>query len=97
MARLFDLLGDSGVPLQKVDAFLDADPDGHGSVRDQIAADVSNQLLAAFGQRARHSVRDVRRLRARGAWKSFDQPPSDEGPGGKCVLTGGETRTKLKR
>jgi len=63
---MLDLLVATGAPQRTIKRFLDADPNGHGSVRDQIAADMTNQLLEAFGQRTRQSVADVKRIRERG-------------------------------
>ena len=47
------------------------------AVRDQIAADMTNQLLAAFGQRRRQTPEEVRRIRERGAWVALDRPPRE--------------------
>jgi hypothetical protein len=66
-----------GAPRHTIERFLDADPNGRGSVRDQIAADMTNQLLEALGQRPRQSVTDVRRIRRRGAWMALDQRPRE--------------------
>ena len=67
----------TGASRVQVERFLDADPDGAGSIRDQIAADMTNDLLRAFGQSARQTARDVKRLRARGAWVHLDRQPPE--------------------
>ncbi len=67
----------AGVPQAKVERFLDADPNGAGTVRDQIAADMTNQLLEALGQRGRQSATEVKRLRERGGWTSLGQRPRE--------------------
>lgn len=67
----------SGVPRAGIERFLDADPHGGGSVRDQIAADMSNQLLEALGQRGRQTAQDVKRIRERGGWMHLDQRPRE--------------------
>jgi hypothetical protein len=65
------------VPRHTIERFPDADPSGHGSVRDQIAADMTNQLLEALGQRARQSAAAVKRVRERGGWTALDRRPRD--------------------
>lgn len=65
----------SGAPYEKVERFLLADLDGAGAVRDQIAADMTNELLQAFGQSGRQTPREVERIRRRGAWMTLDRRP----------------------
>jgi len=67
----------SGASRHKIERFLESDIGGHGAVRDQIAADMTNELLAAFGQRDRKTPEEVRRIRERGAWESLDRPPRE--------------------
>lgn len=68
----------AGVARAQIDRFLEAEPRGaQGSVRDQIAADMSNQLLDALGQSGRQSTVDVKRLRERGAWRAYDRRPEE--------------------
>ena len=67
----------SGVSQHKLEKFLDHDPAGTGSVRDQIAADMANDLLAAIGQPRTQTAAIVRRLRARGNWASLDRRPPE--------------------
>ena len=74
---LFELWLATGATPQKIERFLDADPTGQGSVRDRIAADMTNELLAALGQRGRQSVADVRRARQRGTWTTLDRRPRE--------------------
>jgi hypothetical protein len=60
----------------EVDRFLDAAvPRGGPRIRDQITASLANQLLAALGRPATQTGDGVRRLRERGAWRSYDQRP----------------------
>ena len=76
MRALLARFGEAGIPPEKIERFLNAEPaSGQGSVRDQIAADMTNQLLDALGQGSRQTRADVKRLRERGAWKGFDRPP----------------------
>jgi len=77
MATMMDLLLGTGAERQKIEAFLDSDYDGQATVRDHIAADMTNQLLQAFGQAARKTPAEVRRIRERGGWVNLDRPPED--------------------
>ncbi len=77
MATLMDHLMATGVGLDAIERFLDSDYEGSGSVRDHIAADMTNELLAAFGQRARKTPAEVQRIRKRGAWVHLDRPPEE--------------------
>lgn len=73
---LLPLFEATGATSDHVGAFLAGDPDGSGAVQDRIAADMANQLFEAFGGTKGIQTADgVRRLRARGAWKSFGQRP----------------------
>jgi len=67
----------TGVAPEKVERFLESDPDGGGAIRDRIAADMTNHLLAAFGQRRRQTPAEVKRIRERGGWMDLDRPPRE--------------------
>lgn len=75
LGTILELFIATGAPREKVERFLDADPDGTGSVRDQIAADMSNQLLEALGQHGRQTALGVKRLRERGEWTQLGRRP----------------------
>ena len=77
MQTLMELFIGTGAPRDKLERFLDGDPAGAGSVRDQIAADMTNQLLEALGRRDRQTRNDVKRIRARGNWNSLHQRPRE--------------------
>jgi hypothetical protein len=77
IGTLMDLFIATGVPRDKVEKFLDVERAGGGTVRDQIAADMTNQLLQAFGQRSRQTAGGVRRIRERGNWVGLDRRPRD--------------------
>ena len=77
MATMMERFVATGATREKVERFLASDPDGGGSVRDRIAADMTNQLLEAFRQRARQTPAEVKRIRERGAWIGLDRPPRD--------------------
>jgi hypothetical protein len=76
MRRLLAALRATGASDEKIERFLDAEPRaGEGTIRDLVAAEMSNQLLAALGQRPTQSGADAKRLRERGAWRGYDQRP----------------------
>jgi len=76
MRALLAQFRDTGLADDKIERFLDGEPSpGMGSVRDQIAADMTNQLLHALGQPGQQTSTGVKRLRERGTWKTFDRPP----------------------
>jgi len=76
MGGLLDAFGATGVDPDKIRRFLEGEPDrAGGSIRDRIAADMTNELLGALGQAGRQSGEEVKRLRQRGLWKTFDQRP----------------------
>ena len=77
MGTMMELFIATGAARHKVERFLETDVGGGGAVRDQIAADMTNQLLEAFGQRRRQTPDEVRRLRERGAWQALDRPPRE--------------------
>jgi hypothetical protein len=71
-------LAGTGIAADRIERFLNGEPTpGGGTVRDQIAADMSNQLLNALGQHGEQSAARVKRLRERGAWRTYDRPPED--------------------
>jgi hypothetical protein len=74
---MMQLLVDTGIGTEKIEKFLEADPSGGGSIRDQIAADMTNDLMRALGNDTRQTAADVKRLRERGTWASFDRRPTE--------------------
>lgn len=78
MRRLLGALRATGASDEKIERFLDAEPrPGEGTIRDLVAAEMSNQLLAALGQRPTQSGAGAKRLRERGAWRGYDQRPNE--------------------
>lgn len=75
LSSILDRLIATGAPRTHIDAFLEADPEGAGSIRDQIVADMSNDLMRALGQNSEQTAADVKRLREGGAWDRYDQRP----------------------
>jgi hypothetical protein len=77
MGAMMDAFVASGVSQEQVEKFLNADPDGSGPIRDQIAAEMTNQLMEALGRPSRQSAADVKRIRERGGWLGLDRRPRE--------------------
>lgn len=76
MRGILEALHQTGVAPAKLQRFLEAEPTpGAGTVRDLIAADMTNQLLGALGQKGEQTGPGVKRLRERGGWRLLDRPP----------------------
>ena len=65
-SELLDRLEETGVRPEKIMRFLKADPDGRGSVRDRLTADMTNELLKTMGINERQTPDDVERIRKGG-------------------------------
>jgi len=76
LSHILDLLIETGISNERIEAFLASEPEGRGTIRDQIVADMTNQLMEALGQRGGQTAADVKRLREQGAWSAYDQRPS---------------------
>jgi len=77
LLQFLDLFIDTGLPREKIEAFLNADPHGEGSIKDRITADMSTQLLGVMGVGVRQSAQDVKRLREKGAWRGMGERPKE--------------------
>jgi hypothetical protein len=76
-----ELFAAHGIPRAKVEAVLAYDPDGRGTLRDRMAADMTNRVLGDLGVASRQTAADVKRLREReGAGASTTRPAGDAGP-----------------
>ncbi len=62
-SELLDRLEETGAPPEKIMRFLKANPDGRGSVRDRLTADMTNDLLQVMGINERQTPDDVQRVR----------------------------------
>ncbi len=71
--ELLDRLEETGVRPEKIMRFLKANPDGRGSVRDRLTADMTNELLQIMGINERQTPDDVERIR-----KSDSKAPESE-------------------
>ncbi len=65
-SELLDRLEETGVRPEKIMRFLKANPDGGGSIRDRLTADMTNELLKVMGINERQTPDDVERIRKSG-------------------------------
>lgn len=68
---------ETGASVEHIELFMTADPRKEGALRDRIAATMTNELLGAFGQTARQSPADVKRIRERGNWIALGERPRE--------------------
>jgi hypothetical protein len=61
--EFLDGLEQTGVDKEKIFAFLKADPDGTGSVHDQVTAEMTSELMKVMGISGRQTPQDVKRIR----------------------------------
>ena len=61
--EFLDGLEATGVAKEKILLFLTADPDGNGSVRDQVTAEMTTQLMKVMGLAGQQTPEDVKRIR----------------------------------
>ncbi len=77
LLQFLDLFIETGLSREKVEAFMNADPKGEGSVKDQITADMSTELLGAMGVNVPQTAQDVKNLRDQGNWQKMDERPEE--------------------
>ena len=58
-----DGLASTGVDKEKILRFLKADPEGKGSVQDQITAEMTTELMQVMGIAGRQTPQEVKRIR----------------------------------
>lgn len=61
--EFLDGLEKTGVAKEKIVVFLTADPDGTGSVQDQVTAEMTSELMKVMGISGRQSPQEVKRIR----------------------------------
>ena len=61
--EFLDELEQTGVDKQKIVTFLQTDPDGKGSVRDQITAEMTTDLMKGMGIKGTQTPQAVKRIR----------------------------------
>ena len=61
--QFLDGLAETGVDKTKILKFLDADPDSKGSVRDQVTAEMTSELMKVMGISGRQTAPEMKRIR----------------------------------
>jgi hypothetical protein len=61
--EFLDGLERTGVAKEKIMAFLKADPDGSGSLQDQVTAEMTTELMKVMGISGRQTAEGVKRIR----------------------------------
>jgi hypothetical protein len=61
--EFLDGLEKTGVARQKIMTFLKADPDGQGSVQDQVTAEMTTELMKVMGISGQQTAEGVKRVR----------------------------------
>ncbi|HXV47558.1 MAG TPA: hypothetical protein VEB61_02070 [Candidatus Binatia bacterium] len=61
--RFLDGLDQTGVAKEKILTFLQADPDGKGSIQDQVTAEMTSELMKVMGIAGRQTAEEVKRIR----------------------------------
>ena len=57
-------LEQTGVAKEKILTFLQADPDGKGSIQDQVTAEMTTELMNVMGISGRQTAQEVKRIRS---------------------------------
>jgi hypothetical protein len=61
--EFLDGLERTGVAKEKIMTFLKADPDGRGSIQDQVTAEMTTELMKVMGISGQQSAGEVKRIR----------------------------------
>jgi len=61
--EFLDGLERTGVAKEKIVVFLKADPDGNGSVQDQVTAEMAMELMKVMGISGQQTPQEVKRIR----------------------------------
>jgi hypothetical protein len=61
--EFLDRLEQTGVAKEKLLTFLKADPEGKGSVQDQVTAEMTSELMRVMGIPGRQTPDEVKRIR----------------------------------
>jgi hypothetical protein len=61
--EFLDGLERTGVDKEKIMTFLKADPDGKGSIQDQVTAEMTSELMKVMGIAGRQTAGEVKRIR----------------------------------
>jgi hypothetical protein len=61
--QFLDGLEQTGVAREKIIRFLSANPDGKGSIQDQVTAEMTTELMNIMGISGRQTAGEVKRIR----------------------------------
>ena len=61
--EFLDGLAATGVPKEKILVFLKADPEGKGSIQDQVTAAMASELMSVMGLKGNQTPQEVKRIR----------------------------------
>ena len=61
--QFLDGLAETGIDKDKILVFLKADPDGAGSIEDQVTAEMTTELMKVMGIAGRQTAQEVKRIR----------------------------------
>lgn len=61
--EFLDGLESTGVTKEKIMVFLRADPEGEGSIQDQVTAEMASELMKGMGIKGSQSPENVKRIR----------------------------------
>lgn len=61
--QFLDGLAETGVDKEKILVFLNADPDGQGSIQDQVTAEMTTELMKVMGIAGKQTPQEVKRIR----------------------------------
>ena len=61
--EFLDGLEQTGVAKEKIVIFLKADPEGKGSVQDQVTADMTSELMKVMGLKGSQNPENVKQIR----------------------------------
>jgi len=61
--EFLDGLEGTGVAKEKIMLFLKADPNGSGSIQDQVTAEMTTELMKVMGIGGQQTAKEVKRIR----------------------------------
>jgi hypothetical protein len=61
--QFLDGLEQTGVPKEKILVFIQANPDGTGSIQDQVTAEMTTELMKVMGISGKQTADEVKRIR----------------------------------
>jgi hypothetical protein len=61
--QFLDGLERTGIAKEKILTFLQANPDGKGSIQDQVTAEMTSELMKVMGISGRQTAQEVKRIR----------------------------------